>query len=153
MLVLKIKIIHEGARRIPLFLWIKDVTQLIHFKLPAQLRNTLITYRHIIYPILLLLRVSENVLSQTIKAIKMEVNWIKGSDVSFVTKSLPSHREWGVIGACLFQGKSAYFRWNGSCRGDWVAWALSSSKNPSVLLSWFLHFLHIQEKIINKPHN
>lgn len=59
-------------------------------QLPVQLRNALITHRHIIYPILLQVHVSENVLSQTIKPIKMEVNLIKGSDVSFVAKSLRS---------------------------------------------------------------
>lgn len=43
-------------------------------QLPVQLRNTLITHPHIIYPVPLLVHVSENVLSQTIKPIKMEVN-------------------------------------------------------------------------------
>lgn len=44
-----------------------------------------------IYPVTLLVHVLENILSQTIKSIKMEVNYIKGSDVSFDAKSLQSH--------------------------------------------------------------
>lgn len=43
-------------------------------RLPAQLRNTLITRRRIVYPVTLPVRVSPSVLSQTIKPIKMEVN-------------------------------------------------------------------------------
>lgn len=70
-------------------------------QLPVQLRNTLITHHHIIYAVPLLVLVSKNVLSQTIKPIKMEVNSIKGSDVSFVAKSLQWCRV-QVIDGCLF---------------------------------------------------
>lgn len=95
-------------------------------QLPVQLRNTLITHRRITYPVPLLVRVSENVLSQTIKPIKMEVNWIKGSDVSFVAKSLPITQpgEWRVIDGCLFRGKSTHIKRGASSWGDRLDLAL-----------------------------
>lgn len=87
------------------------------------------THRRIAHPVPLLLSyVSPNVLSQTIKPIKMEVNWIKGSDVSFAAKSLPSRcpkSYWWLSYFFFFSlGESTHIKGRTSSQGDRLDLAL-----------------------------